>query len=236
MARRLLPTALVLLALAGGNVARTATKRPVPDGGGGGYLVARVKAGDAIALRRRPFGKILGWVHARTEFGSAQALPVVRRRGNRWLGVVSTSLRNGRVAWVDANAGALSFDRVPMALEVNRSRRLLRVWVRGRGIVRRIRVAVGRPGSPTPLGRFSVTDKLPGAEFGSYFGCCILALSGHQTNLPRGWRGGDRLAIHGSLSRDEGSASSAGCLHASAHDLRYLMRIVPLGTQVVIHA
>jgi hypothetical protein len=233
VARRLLLPALVLLALAGGDAARTAPTRPVPTDGGG-YLVARVVPGHAVALRGRPFGKILGWARPHTAFGSRQALPVVRSRGDRWLGVVSSSLRNGRIAWIDRNAGGLTFRRVPIALEVDRSRRLLSVWVRGRGVVRRIRVAVGRPGSPTPLGRFAVTDKLRGAEFGSYFGCCILALSGHQPNLPSGWTGGDRLAIHGSPSADEGSASSAGCLHARARDLRYLMRVVPLGTQVVI--
>ena len=42
------------------------------------------------------------------------------------------------------------------------------------------------------------------------YGCCILALSGHQDNLPAGWPGGDRLAIHGGSGI--GSADSAGCL------------------------
>jgi hypothetical protein len=29
---------------------------------------------------------------------------------------------------------------------------------------------------------------------------------------------------------------TAGCLHAATRDVRYLMRIVPLGTQIAIHA
>ena len=85
-------------------------------------------------------------------------------------------------------------------------------------------------------GRFYVTDKLPGADFGSYYGCCILALSGRQPNLPQGWSGGDRLAIHGSPTPTWGHAVSNGCLHAAEPDLRYLMKTVPLGTAVRIHA
>ena len=59
-----------------------------------------------------------------------------------------------------------------------------------------------------------------------------LALSGHQTTLPPGWTGGDRLAIHGGSTA---GAVSTGCLHADEADLRYLMRVVSLGGQITIH-
>jgi lipoprotein-anchoring transpeptidase ErfK/SrfK len=109
--------------------------------------------------------------------------------------------------------------------------------VNGTRVLRTAVVGIGRPGSPTPTGRFSITDKLPGSQYGAYYGCCILALSGHQTNTPAGWHGGDRLAIHGTNAPGSiGVPSSAGCLHAEAADLRTLMRRVPLGTPVFIRA
>jgi lipoprotein-anchoring transpeptidase ErfK/SrfK len=96
-------------------------------------------------------------------------------------------------------------------------------------------VGVGRLDSPTPTGRFAITDKLEGASFSAAYGCCILALSAIQPKLPRGWAGGNRVAIHGTLSAtDFGRAVSAGCVHARDRDLRYLMRVAPLGTPVVI--
>ena len=98
-------------------------------------------------------------------------------------------------------------------------------------MIKRFRVGIGRAGTSTPTGRFSITDKLRGRDYGSDYGCCILALSGHQPHTPRGWTGGARLAIHGGSY----GAGSAGCLHASTRDLSYLMRMAPLGTQVVIH-
>jgi lipoprotein-anchoring transpeptidase ErfK/SrfK len=102
----------------------------------------------------------------------------------------------------------------------------------GQRVLRRASIGVGRPGSPTPTGRFAVTDKLDGAAINPVYGCCILALSAHQTNVPSGWRGGNRIAIHGGGT----GAVSAGCVHAGETDLRYLMRVVPLGTPVTIHA
>jgi hypothetical protein len=224
-----LPAVLVSLAMPSAHAAPNArAARPIEPGGGS--LVAYVKAGR-VALLSRPGGRRLGFVGAFTEFGTPQALPVVRTRG-RWLGVVSTALPNGRVGWLDATSDSLAFDRIRVSLDADLSERLLRVRV-GRKVVRRIHVGVGRRGSTTPTGRFSVTDKLRGPDYASYYGCCILALSGHQTHLPAGWKGGNRLAVHGGSTA---GGVSAGCLHAATRDLRYLMRVVPLGTQVVIHA
>jgi lipoprotein-anchoring transpeptidase ErfK/SrfK len=98
-------------------------------------------------------------------------------------------------------------------------------------------VAIGRAGSETPTGRFAVTDKLTGTSYGPYYGCCIMALSGHQPNPPPGWTGGTRLAIHGTDSPATiGTAASAGCLRAGDGDLHQLMRRVPVGTPVSIAA
>jgi lipoprotein-anchoring transpeptidase ErfK/SrfK len=187
-----------------------------------------VHATRRLPLRLRPGGAIAAWVSQRTEFGSPQTLPVVARRG-RWLAVKSTALPNDRAGWIPARD--LRYSRVRVSLDVDLSSRTLAV-ARGARVLRRFTVGVGRADSSTPTGRFAVTDKLPGARYGAYFGCCILALSGHQPNLPPGWTGGDRLAIHGGPSS---GAVSAGCLHAAEPDLRYLMRVVPLGALVTIH-
>jgi hypothetical protein len=199
-------------------------------------LVAHVKPGRAVAVRSQPNGRVVASLDARTEFGSRRALSVVRQRRSRWLGVTTPQLPNGQLGWIDARSGALRYSRAPIELEIDLSRRELRVRRSGR-VAGRIRVSVGRPGSPTPTGRFAVTDKLPGARYSRVYGCCILALSGTQPRLPAGWTGGNRLAIHG--TPDQGSVGgrvSAGCLHARDHDLRRLMRAVPLGAPVRIHA
>jgi hypothetical protein len=237
-ARRLSPLALAVLMAAscgGGGKSRPAKPKPpaapilerVSD------LAARVPRGNRIALRARPGGRVLTHLGAKTVFGSPQLLSVAFRKG-RWLAVRSPALGNEQLGWLDARSAGLRLVRREVSLEVDLSRRELRIHER-KGVTRRISVAIGAPDTPTPPGEFYVTDKLRGTEFGPYYGCCILALSGRQPNLPRGWSGGDRLAIHGSPAPTWGQAVSNGCLHADEPGLRYLMKTAQLGTSVVIH-
>ena len=194
-------------------------------------LIARSRPGRTVAVRSAPNGPVVARLSSRTEFGSPETLAVARALPGRRFAVVSTALPNGRLGWVDASPGALRLSRTRVTLDVDLSRRLLRVRA-GARVVRRIRVGIGAPGTPTPVGRFAVTDKLDGAAFSPVYGCCILALSAHQTHPPNGWTGGDRIAIHGGSTA---GAVTTGCLHASTAALRYLMRSVPLGAQVLIH-
>jgi hypothetical protein len=200
----------------------------------GTHLIAYVQPGSTVALRASPSGRVVGRVGSMTPFGSDRALGVITSRGSRWLGVTEAGFGHNRLVWVDAEEGGLQFARTEIALVADLSSRTL--VVRRNGVAaRRLRVGIGRPGSPTPTGRFAVTDKLNGRSYGASYGCCILALSATQPHLPPGWRGGNRVAIHGTLSSsDFGRAISAGCLHVSSPDLRYLMRAVPLGTPVFI--
>jgi hypothetical protein len=193
-----------------------------------GTLVALVKRGRVVTVRSTPGGPVVARLGSRTEFGSPRTLAVTRL--GRGLQVITTELANGRRGWVDGN-GALRLSRTTVSLDVDLSTRVLRVRA-GSRLLRAMRVGIGAPGTSTPTGRFAITDKLSGSAYSSVYGCCILALSGHQTNLPRRWTGGDRLAIHGGSTA---GAVSTGCLHAAEADLRWLMRVVPLGTQITIH-
>jgi lipoprotein-anchoring transpeptidase ErfK/SrfK len=199
-----------------------------------GYTVARPASGRDLVVRSASGGRIVARLGQLTEFGSPQTVSVVGRRG-RWLAVVTTALPNGKVGWVDPRDGVrLSRTRASLVLDLSARRLVLREGAR---VLRRMTVGVGRSSSPTPVGRFAVTDKLRGSAYGSYYGCCILALSAHQPNLPPGWQGGDRIAVHGTDDPASiGAASSAGCPHARDSDLRVLMRRVPLGTPVFIRA
>ena len=93
-------------------------------------------------------------------------------------------------------------------------------------------MTVGSPSTPTPTGTFSVTDTFRGSLNPSY-GCCALALSATQPNLPTGWAGGNRIAIHGT-DGPLGQAISSGCIRSSDDDLKALIGTVPLGTPVTI--
>jgi L,D-transpeptidase catalytic domain len=199
------------------------------------HLIAYVRPGWSVELRDRPFGRVLARVDSTTPFGSPRALAVVATRGQgRWLGVTDPASGRNRPVWADASTSGLRLAGTSLELDVDLSRRTMLVR-RDHTVIRHLSIGIGRPGSPTPIGRFAVTDKLDGRAYGPVYGCCIIALSAFQPRLPAGWRGGNRIAIHGTLSStDLGAAVSAGCLHAGARDLRFLMRNVRLGTPVVI--
>jgi hypothetical protein len=194
-------------------------------------LTLVIDHGAKVALRRAPAGRALAVAGWKTSFGSVRRLRVVERRGN-WFAVESDVLGNGVVGWVPRTA-AVSLRRVTYALEADLSQRLLTLREEGRVVFRR-RVSIGAGASPTPSGRFHVSDQISGTRW--RLGCCIVVLSGTQPRLPAGWNGGDRLAIHGRASSSEsiGAPTSAGCLHATEATLRELARL-PLGTPVVIH-
>ena len=200
------------------------------------YASAR-KHGQPVAavtrptvLRASPAGRPIAKLRRRTEFGSPRVLAAVGERGN-WLQVMASELPNGRTGWIPASAAEVLVSAWKVRADV--SRREVVVLEAGR-VVRRFPVAVGRPSTPTPTGTFAVTDKLyvEGAE-GSY-GCCVLALTGHQPHLEPGWQGGDRLAIHGGSPGTIGLAASFGCLRGRDSDVRWLVRHVYLGSLVSI--
>jgi lipoprotein-anchoring transpeptidase ErfK/SrfK len=172
--------------------------------------------------------RIVARVGPHTVFGSPTRLAVVGESGD-WLAVISAALGNRVRGFVHRSRVRLLHD--PYSLEVDRSERRLTVWRMGIGL-RRIGVAIGAPATPTPQGRFAVTDKLSNF-WPSLYGCCAIALSGRQTRPTPGWSGGNRLAIH--AGSGTGAAVSNGCLRAAARDMRFLMRVLPLGTQVVVH-
>jgi hypothetical protein len=191
----------------------------------GHALTAKVTG--PVAVRSAPGGHVIAHVGRHTEYGGRRVYRVVARRG-RWLGVLSPQRPNGRKAWIGARHAVLR--EIPWAIRIDRSARRLALRRDGH-VVRRMIVTVGATSSPTPLGRFAVTDKLWMGR-GSIYGCCALALSGSQT---RGSMAGIRLAIHGTRAPEPlGRAASNGCARATRHDLQRLMRRVALGTPVTV--
>jgi lipoprotein-anchoring transpeptidase ErfK/SrfK len=219
---------LVVLA---GALAATATAGAKPTTHPVETFFAATPRADSVVLRQRPGGAALATVGRQTEYGSRQTVGVAETRGN-WVAVISTALPNGVLGWVPRNELALR--PVAWSIRISLGAQQL-VLSRDGVVVRRVPVGVGSAGSPTPPGRYVVTDHVDPASYGaSGYGCCILALSGHQPHPPAGWsRNRDwRLAIHGGAQ----GAVSAGCVHADEATLRYLMRMTPLGTPVTIVA
>ena len=212
-----------------------------PAGGGGrthprllgppgrGAIVARLR--HTARLLHSPNGRPYGPLGLRTPFGSPQTLLVVRMAG-RWLGVLSPVAGNHRVGWIRVSAASLT--RVRWTLSLSLRHRRLTVSDGGH-VMRRFVVAIGAPASPTPTGRYAVTDRLHTGDPAGPYGCCILALTAVAPHAIQGWTGGNRIAIHSTPDTASiGQAVSHGCVRLTLAQGRWLLSHIPLGTPTVI--
>lgn len=253
----LMAAVLLVLALTDGGDEAVPAKRPAqttsgegrllaaPPQLGGAAAVATGTAPDRIVpvrrlgavvlerteLRRTPSenGKVVTMINTRTKFGSKNQLAVVARKGE-WLGVLHQSVAHGKAGWIRASAARL--EQRPYEVVVNRAKLRATVLHDGK-VVLQFKVGVGRSDHRTPVGRYAITDSLKG--FGPY-GCCILAITARQPNLPQGWSGGDRIAFHGGPSWRVGIRTTTGCMTVRDGNMRRLIRRLHLGTRVTIKA
>lgn len=210
------------------------------------------QAGD-LESERDPSGHLLVRVEGST--------PLFSRPGGRRVGTMpaaSPYYGEPTVAWVQEVSGDGRFGRVPIAYagrDVTAWLRLrgMRTWVtrmsvladlsrhrlwvyRGERPVLSARTATGAPVSPTPTGRYTVSDRVafPG---GGVLGTFAFGISGIQPDLPPGWSGGNQLAIHGTNDPSSlGRSASAGCLRVSERVLDRLKGLLRIGTPVIVQA
>lgn len=191
-----------------------------------------VRKGKRIPVRTEPRGgQVVEVADRRTEFDSPTVFGVVREQDG-WAAVSTPKLANGRLGWIRLDGERLNAGWTRMSIVVDLSRRVAELRERDEP-VRSFAVTVGAPGMETPTGQFAVTDSLRGGGLNPVYGCCALALSATQPNLPSGWLGGNRIAIH-ATSGPLGTADSQGCVRAADADVDALIDEVPLGTPVFI--
>ena len=230
---------LAALLLGGGEDEGPPDARRAPDGARVPPAIAVPDAPVAARLLRRtqlrasPGGRVVKTVGRRTEYRSPRVLAVVKRSGD-WLGVLTEHVANSRTAWIPISSAKLVHE--PYGIDIDLSKRRLLVRREGH-VVRRVRIAIGRPDAKTPTGRFAVTDALRIGGGSTAYGCCALALTGRQPNVPQGWTGGDRIAIHGTSNEASiGTPASSGCMRARDADMRWMLKRITLGAHVRIRA
>jgi lipoprotein-anchoring transpeptidase ErfK/SrfK len=196
-----------------------------------GFTLVDVSAGATV--RAWPGGPSLGTLAATTPLGSPSWVwAVSTAHDGRWGRVLLPWRPNGQTGWLDLAGVRTVVSR--WSVDVDLSQRQLSLLDGGR-VTAAFTTGIGAPASPTPTGRFSVSDLVPTDPTGPY-GSFAFGLSGHQPRLPAGWTGGDQLAIHGTNDPSTvGEATSAGCLRVSEHALAVLRRHLRLGTPVNVH-
>ena len=215
---------------------------------------ARITSAGDLAAEQEPSGHLLAAIE--------RSMPLLSRPGGeRQIGTIpaaSPYYGEPTVAWVLEVSEDGRFGRVPIpyagrdvmgwlrlrglqtsttSVSVRADLSRHRLWVvRGERVVFSARAATGAPVSPTPTGRYVISDRVafPG---GGVLGTYAFGLSGIQPNLPPGWSGGNQLAIHGTNDPSSiGRSASAGCLRVAERVLDRLKRVLRVGTPVVVQA
>jgi lipoprotein-anchoring transpeptidase ErfK/SrfK len=97
---------------------------------------------------------------------------------------------------------------------------------------------IGAPATPTPRGLYAVYEKLPQPDPKGFLGPWALHLTAFSDVLLNYGGGPGRVAIHGrdgtSLADPLGSSRSHGCIRVDDVNIRWMARVIPLGTPVQI--
>lgn len=130
--------------------------------------------------------------------------------GRTWYRVLLSRRPNGTTGWVRADG--VDLRPVTTTIVVRRGARTLEVQRRGR-VVFRTKVAVGAPGTETPLGRFYLMTEFRPTD--SFYGTWAFETSAYSPTLTD-WPGGGKIGIHGtSAPQLLGQAVSHGCIRVS---------------------
>jgi hypothetical protein len=186
------------------------------------------------AIRKRPARDATAITRLRwyTEDGFPEVYLALRSHvdaaGRQWIQVRIPMRPNGRVGWVRREAlGRFHLTRV--AIEVDRKRLRMRVYRDGHKIWS-APVGIGKPGTPTPPGRFWIRERFKIRDHAS--GYWPYAFGTADYSVLSDWPGGGVVGIHGPYGegyRIPGRISH-GCIRLRKADDFWLARHVTIGT------
>ncbi len=155
--------------------------------------------------------------------------------GKTWLRVDLPDRPNGSSGWIREDFVRLK--TTSWRVTVSRATHLVTVYRNGHK-QRSFRSVVGAPATPTPRGLYAVYEKLAQPDPKGFLGPWALHLTAFSNVLLNYGGGPGRVAIHGrdgaSLADPLGSDRSHGCIRVDDANVRWMARVVPLGTPVLI--
>jgi lipoprotein-anchoring transpeptidase ErfK/SrfK len=152
--------------------------------------------------------------------------------GASWYRVEVPMRPNGTTGYV--RPADVLVQKVTGRIEIDVSARELTLYRAGRRILG-TPVAVGSPSTPTPIGRFYVSQRiLPTNPTGPY-GPAALGVSAFS-NVLTGWAQGGPIGIHGTNEPwSIGRAVSNGCIRVPNATIKRIFAVAVGGTPVIIH-
>lgn len=208
-----------------------ATTAPANTYGNGNALIATAKDHQANVYATATSTTVAKTVKAPNLTTPLVFLVVARNAAaHRWQVLLPTG-KNSATGWI--NAEDVTTAHTAYWLEIRlRTRQLL--LHKGDAVLLHVTVAVGKPSTPTPPGRYFITELLQPPNPRGAYGPYAYGLSGLSPSL-KNWTGEPRLGIHGTNQPGLlGRPVSHGCIRVANPVITRLARLLPLGTPVQI--
>jgi len=159
----------------------------------------------------------------------ASGAPLVFRvveQQSGWVRVQLAKRPNGSTGWVPTSAVKLTSD--PYAIVVSVTDNTLDLYKDG-SVLHSYPVATGTGGTPTPTGRFALTELLAPTNDG--YGPYAYGTTAFSDVLNSFGGGPGQIGLHGTNdSSSIGSGASHGCVRMHNADITALAKLLPLGT------
>jgi hypothetical protein len=151
--------------------------------------------------------------------------------GQTWFRVRIPKRPNGQQGWVKAQA--LDPPQVVRTLLVIDRRRLRATLFKKRRRTWSSPVGVGKPGTPTPRGRFWIRERMSTGDPGGLYGPVAFGTSAYSSLSD--WPGGGVVGIHGTNAPELiPGRPSHGCVRVPNRAIKRLAKLMPIGTPVRI--
>lgn len=198
----------------------------------GSTLAAHARRRSVEVHRRPGSSRSTRLVARRLEGRRLPLVMLVERRRGRWLRVKLPVRPNGSSGWIRARDVRLRAN--PYRVRVLLTKKRLEVW-RGKRLLGSPRIGVGQAVSPTPTGRYFITDLVKPPDPSGMYGPYAFGLSAFSP-VYTDFRGGPgQIGIHGTDAPEAlGSEVSAGCIRLGNRTITRLAALLPLGTPVSI--
>ncbi len=157
---------------------------------------------------------------------------MVEREREGWVKVQLPTRPNGSSGWVRKREVSLSQTNYRVKIDLGRHRITVR---QGDRIVQRAKVGLGQSATPTPEGRYYLTELIKPPRPDGLYGAYAFSLSGFSDVVSSFNGGNGQIGLHGTVEDwGLGKDVSHGCIRVSNRVIRKLAARLPLGTPVSV--
>ncbi len=171
----------------------------------------------------------------RTLYLGGRPLPLIMlvvQRRHGWLKVELPVRPNLSTGWIRSARVSLSTDLFHARVRLTAHE--LTVW-RGRQVIGREPIGVGASVSPTPSGRYYITDLIRPPDPNGLYGRYAFGLSAYSPVYTSFAGGNGQIGLHGTNDPTSiGQNVSHGCIRLSNAGITKLAKLLPIGTPVQI--